>query len=418
MQTVISDLRYPIYKIPFPEITICNQNRLNWQRYEEAREKFLRPKHLTPEYEEIFRQAVNAYDTMRFGHFQSLKDLAEIYEATPKLLEDLNYVNLTKVVEFMAWKCHEMLSHCSWLNATKDCCKIFAQRKSQKGLCLSFNTIESKEGALKHILDPYYPWHVVGFGATKGLYVDIHIKEGWHSPLSHNDKGILVMHNEPYVWSYLHRDVPTSTRTAISIDAFLRTHHPNCRVYSSDVRQCVFETYIRCNCTVDLFYPPSEFPACRLKDLPCLYRNDEKLQVFEQIGEMDFVKFTRRGMYCPCFMNCKSLRYLSDFRVQNLPKAEMDPNDTRIELSVYFLWDTIMVYQTRPVYTLVDLMASFGGLAALCIGSSLIGVIEFLYFLLFDLTKQFYLYFKWKKTSRAKSQDLKTKRINVKEFQI
>uniref|UniRef100_A0A1I8NJI5 Amiloride-sensitive sodium channel n=1 Tax=Musca domestica TaxID=7370 RepID=A0A1I8NJI5_MUSDO len=385
MQTVISDLHYPIYKIPFPEITICNQNRLNWQRYDEAKERFLQPEHLTDEHEEIFRQAVNAYDTMRFGHFQSLQHLAELSAENPRLLDDLNYINLTKVVEFMAWKCHEIFSDCSWLNASQDCCKIFTQRKSQKGLCLSFNTIESKEGAIKHLLDPYYPWHVAGYGSSSGLYVDIHIREGWHSPLSHNVKGILVMHTEPYVWSYLHREVPTNTRTLISIDAFLRTHHPDTRFYSNDIRQCVFEDELSslyykslpkrkymyencqaqceqeytmkfCNCTVDLFYPPARFPPCRLKDLPCLYRNDEKLKVFEQIGEMDFVKFSRGGMYCPCFMNCKSLRYLSDFRVRNIPELELEHNDSRIELAVFFLSDTIMVYQTKPVYTLFDLM--------------------------------------------------------------
>ncbi|XP_073821638.1 pickpocket protein 19-like [Musca autumnalis] len=448
MRTVISHLHYPIYKIPFPEITICNQNRLNWQRYEEAKTKFLLDRHLaSEEHVKIFREAVNAYDTLRFGHFQVLKNLTDLYGSSSQIFEDLDYVNLTHVVEFMAWKCDEMFSACSWLNITHDCCELFTQRKSQKGMCLSFNTIESKEGALKHVLDPFYPWRVVNFGATNGLHAQIHIREGWHSPLSENVKGILVMYTEPYVWSYLHREVPTNTRTSISIDAFLRTHHSNTRFFSSDVRQCTFEDELGslyykslpnrkymyencqaeceqefsmefCNCTVDLFYPPSRFPPCRLKDLPCLYRHDEKLKVFEQLGEMEYVKFSQRGMYCPCFMNCKSLRYLSDFRIQNIPKSETQQNDSHIDFAVYFLWNTIRVYQTKPVYTLIDLMASFGGLAGLCIGCSLIGIMEFLYFLFFDLTKRLVPHVQLMTKPKDKGTDLKTKRICVKECQL
>ncbi|XP_073821639.1 pickpocket protein 19-like isoform X1 [Musca autumnalis] len=446
LQTVISDLQYPIFKIPFPEITICNQNRLNWQRYEEAKEKFLLEQHLTShEHEEIFRRAVNAYDTMRFGHFQSLKELTEFHEGSSELLQDLDYVNLTHVVEFMAWRCNEMFSQCSWLNATHDCCELFTQRKSQKGLCLSFNTIESKEGALKHQQDPYYPWSVVNVGDSSGLYVRINIIEDLHSPLSHNSKGILVMINEPYSWSYIHREIPTNTHTYISIDAFLRTHHINTRFFSNDVRQCIFEDELKnlfykslpnrqymyencqaqceqeytmefCNCSVDLFYPPSIFPPCRIKDLPCLYRNDEKLKVFEQVGETDFVKFSSGGMYCPCYMNCKSLRYLSDYRIQNLAKPQMEQNGSEIELSVYFLWSTIKVYQTRPIYTFIDLMASLGGVAGLCVGSSLLGIMEFLYFIIFDISKHLLVYLKTIKKSKERGTvDVKPKHIDVKE---
>nr|XP_013118807.1 unnamed protein product [Stomoxys calcitrans] len=97
LSTCISDLAYPVYKIPFPEIAICNRNRLNWQRYNEAKIKFLKREHRTPVYEDLFKEVVNAYDTLRFGRFNNFENL--YHNHAPHLLKQLNYVNLTQVDE-------------------------------------------------------------------------------------------------------------------------------------------------------------------------------------------------------------------------------------------------------------------------------------------------------------------------------
>lgn len=190
LATVISNLHYPVYKIPFPEVMICNRNRLNWQRYNESKLKFLKPQHLTTLHEDVFQATVNAYDILRFGRYSVFKNLSEVYQ--PELLKDLDYVNFTQVVKMMSWKCHEIFSHCSCRNESHDCCDIFTARNSEKGMCLSFNTIESEEGALKHRTDPYYPWRTLHMGPKNGLRVRVHLREEWHSPFSYETKGILV----------------------------------------------------------------------------------------------------------------------------------------------------------------------------------------------------------------------------------
>lgn len=190
LKTVISDLQHPVFKIPFPEITICNKNRLNWQRYAEAKEKFLLPRFRTPQHEEVFMETLNAYDTFQFGKFDNFKNLSNFYP--PILLRDLNYINFTLVVELMAWRCYEILSDCFWMNRPYNCCDIFAARKSQQGLCLSFNSIETAQGILKKKLDRYYPWHTYGMGPENGLKVRVHIHEESHSPLGQDTKGVMV----------------------------------------------------------------------------------------------------------------------------------------------------------------------------------------------------------------------------------
>lgn len=188
--TVISDTHLPVYEIPFPEVTICNNNRLNWQRFEQAKQKFLKPEHLNkPAYVAIFMEVLNAYDTLIFGKFYKFENLTKV---PPYFLKELNYLNFSRVADFMAWKCHEMLTNCFWRGEPFNCCDIFLQRDSQMGLCLAFNTIESPEGREKQKLDPFWPWRSKDMGSRFGLKVKVHIREYQHSPLRKNKKGILV----------------------------------------------------------------------------------------------------------------------------------------------------------------------------------------------------------------------------------
>ncbi|XP_075150381.1 pickpocket protein 19-like [Haematobia irritans] len=413
LRTVISSLRYPLYKIPFPEITICNQNRLNWQRYNETKEKFLRKQHFTAQHEQLFKEVLNAYDTLYFGNFENFKNISENYAS--QLLHDLNYINFTEVEEQMAWKCDEMFSSCYWISQAHDCCELFTPRRTQTGQCLAFNGIESKEGLHKLNHDPYYPRRTVGYGDANGLSVRIHLRESWHSPFSPIDKGILVMIVEPHVWSDTFREVPTNSRVFVLLDSFLHIHHENTRVYSRKIRNCIFEDenekikyrnlpgrkymyencqdqckqeYLvkYCNCTVDLFYPPGQvYPPCRLIDLPCLYKHESHLKSVLGEDEEDYVKFENAGMKCPCMFNCRSLTYLADFRIDTTPI--INRNNSEIFFNVLFLKDPIILYETSAEYPFIDLMAAFGGLASLCIGCSLVAITELLFFCIFDIPK-------------------------------
>ncbi|XP_061397176.1 pickpocket protein 19-like [Musca vetustissima] len=443
-ETFIAELHYPVYKISFPEVTICNLNRLNWQRYEEAKVKFMHPKHQTPEYEEVFQETLNAYDTLRFTRFDMFRNLYEFFPQ--KLLYDLNYINFTQVVEFMAWKCDEMFSNCAWQNVSYDCCEMFTPRRSQKGMCMAFNSVESEEGARRDREDPYYPRRSRGTGPKTGLRVVVHIHEGWQSPTSSQlKKGILVMIVEPHVWGYVHTEIPTNTKAYITVKTHLHRHHKNTRIFPPSVRECVFQDELGtmffkslqnhkymwenciaecqqehmelyCNCSVDLFYPPGRFRPCRLSDLPCLYRHDEFLRSFENNDEAPYVQKTGKGMNCPCHLNCMSMEYFPDYFIHHIPNENVDSNNTDIEMYVYYRQHTMMIYETSAVYPFVDLLASVGGLAGLFFGCSLIGITEIVYFFFFDVPKQGVRSLSSANRSNLKRQSIKAKRILVKQY--
>ncbi|XP_075153770.1 pickpocket protein 19-like [Haematobia irritans] len=416
LKTVIEDLHYPVFKIPFPEVIICNKNRLNWQRYNEAKERFLQKQHQTQQHEDLFKAILNAYNTFSFGKFDNFENISDLYP--PILLKDLDYMDFSLIAEFMAWRCNEILTDCYWQNQSYDCCDIFAARKSTLGHCLAFNSIETDVGMKREKSDPYYPWRALGQGPLNGLRLRIYPNVELDAALTPTTKGIKVMLVEPYVWSYIGRDIASNTRAMISITARLHYFDATTRMFPSNVRKCVFvdeleslfykslknrpymfencqsqcqQEYLMkfCNCTIDMFFPPDNYRACRLRDLPCLYQHNDFLQVFEQVGEHEYVAQHKSGMDCPCFYNCRSLEYFPDVKTDTLSYSdEITSNNTEILLEVYFMWDTIMKYETTAVYTIIDLMASLGGLASLCIGCSLLGVTELLFFFFVHLPKR------------------------------
>lgn len=167
-------------------MTICNKNRLNWDRLESVKQQFLWPAHHNTSFEQLFVEIVAMYDTLAFGTFDRFANL------TGKPIADLNYINFTEVARRMTWRCEELLTDCVWRNLHMNCCDIFIRRRSSLGICLAFNSVEAASGQLKQKMDKRWPWRVSVGGARNGLLVRTLLNKAKHSPFTNTPKGILV----------------------------------------------------------------------------------------------------------------------------------------------------------------------------------------------------------------------------------
>ncbi|EDW76260.1 uncharacterized protein Dwil_GK15363 [Drosophila willistoni] len=405
-QTVVDSTRYPVYRIPFPVITICNNNRLNWQRLAEAKQKFL-PNVTDTSQLALFETIMGSYDDAYFAHFKSFERLRN------QPTELLNYVNFSLVVEFMSWRCDELLTNCNWRHHGYDCCEIFSRRRSKNGLCWAFNSLETAEGRRMQLLDPLWPWRTGSAGPMSALTVRVLLQTDKFWPGSRTERGISVMVTEPYVWHNNPYKVPANTDTALEIEPVIYFYDNDTRGVRSNQRQCVFddehnsedfkslqgyiymiencqsechqEYLVRyCNCTVDLLFPPGQYRSCRSQDLLCLAENNDHLKYSHQPGEETFVRNNYEGMVCKCFRNCYSLNYINDVRPSFLP-PDVYGNSSYVDLDVHYRFETIMVYRTSLVFGWVDLMVSFGGIAGLFLGCSLISGMELAYFIFIEV---------------------------------
>ncbi|XP_012160596.2 pickpocket protein 19-like [Ceratitis capitata] len=422
-KTVINSTNYPIYRIVFPEIYLCNDNRLNWARFAAAKENFLRPEHHNTELEQLFTEVVALYDTFSFGTFDRFKNLST------RPLKDLDYVNFTSVAQFMSWRCDELLKNCVWQHRPMNCCDIFMARRSLFGFCMAFNTLETAEAKLRQKFDDKWPWHVAKNGAYNGLNVQVRINERLQSPFSQNQKGIMFMIMEPGVWFSYPNKVKLSDKLYVRMYAKLSFYDQTTQRIPSRVRNCVFDqernsldfktllnhdykfencqaeclqeyTMRFCNCTMDIFFPPSQYPPCKLSDMPCLAKYNNRLLHFEQSDEREYIPLDVQelGMTCNCYLNCLSLAYFIDIRTFFLPDVTQEPNNSFVNIDFHFQYDTIVVFRTTVVYTWVDLLVNFGNATALFLGCSLISAVELVYY--------FCIYFPqrlWRVNSKVKT---------------
>ncbi|XP_037959098.1 pickpocket protein 19 [Teleopsis dalmanni] len=405
-ETVVDNTRYPVYRVVFPVITICNLNRLNWQRLEEAKQRFL-PNEKSQEKLKLFEKIIGTYDDIRFANFDKFDVLAE------EPLELLKNINFSLVFEFMTWRCDEMLAFCKWRHFKMNCCEIFSKRRTRSGLCWSFNTLETDEGRRMQRLDPYWPWHTGAAGPSTGLSLRVLLQPENNFPNRISERGVSVMVTEPFVW---HKDpyiIPENTQTTVEIEPIIYFYDNDTRIISSDQRQCVFadernsldyktlqgyvymiencesqchqEYLVRyCNCTLDLLFPPGPYTSCKSTDLPCLALNNEYLRYTRQPGEEKFVRLFYDAMLCKCYRNCFSLNYFADVRPSFIP-PEVRGNMSYVDLDVFFRYESMMVYRTRLIFGWVDLLVAFGGIAGLFLGCSLISAMEIVYFVFVEL---------------------------------
>lgn len=93
MATVVESTFFPIYDIPFPAVTICNYNRVNGERIDEAIEMFL--PNASAENIEKLRKIVVSLNTFEFGSFNAFK---VIYNDNLLDLEDIDLTSLYRHV--------------------------------------------------------------------------------------------------------------------------------------------------------------------------------------------------------------------------------------------------------------------------------------------------------------------------------
>ncbi|XP_001970004.3 pickpocket protein 19 [Drosophila erecta] len=403
-QTIVAHSHASIHHIAFPVVIICNKNRLNWSRLPETKSLY----NITPAQEELFERILTAYDGFSFHNFNVFDTLLG------ESLDELNHLNFTQIAIEMSWRCDEILKDCYWQTARRDCCKLFRPRRLPLGYCLAFNELEKRRGTET--------------GINTGLLLRLLLRQAHHAPGNPGLKGFWLTVVESSVWFGFPIDVLPHSRTNVAVTAVYHYYDESTLSLPSSWRHCVMDyekqsehfhtlegqkymlencqaecqqRYLLryCNCTVDLFYPPSGYPACRLKDLPCLASHNHLLQNFEQPEEHPYVHREESGLVCECLHNCKSLTLLTDMR-KSVLQPWLQPNASAVEsmwLNVFFKKPSMLVYKTNLIYTWVDLIVSFGGICQLCLGCSIISLIEFAFFALYKVP-QFY----WKRLMNGK----------------
>lgn len=137
---VVESTIYPVSDISYPAVTICNNNRVNWDRVEPyINESLQNASAVTKKHFRAFLHTLNTLEYGSFDEFVGIKD----WNVT-----EMNHINLLEMYEKITFTCDEMFDsgYCWFRNKYYNCCELFSPHKTEYGLCLAFNSVINDVG--------------------------------------------------------------------------------------------------------------------------------------------------------------------------------------------------------------------------------------------------------------------------------
>ncbi|XP_070528252.1 pickpocket protein 19-like [Cardiocondyla obscurior] len=396
----IRSMHYETSNLPFPSVTLCPSDRVDWNRALELETRIF--SNVTDkESVETFRKILGKLSMMSFGDFDDLEFLRSrnvhslagrtfnsllnfvprkgqriaaplTHDLVGKIIRYRTDINVTQVLREVMPRCDQLLSTCWWRNADRNCCEIFEVQKTEYGFCYSFNS-EMAQAAPVNSTESR-PRRASGYGDWSGVKVTIHLGNITKPPHSEEIDGVVVIINGPRVWPNSGTMVPPGSKVSVSLDCvsgyatkrvleleegkqpcrYDRTGEYNQETCLSLCKRYWVAKYCGCN-------PSFLFPANLFNDYVVHFGGDYPRDI--------------SSMICNCSPECDYNFYSAQF--SNVPLH----NTNDIMLDVHYLGQTSFRYKTDIVITQMDLLVSFGGIIGLFLGGSLLSAVELVYYL-------------------------------------
>ncbi|XP_067203068.1 pickpocket protein 28-like [Linepithema humile] len=318
--------------------------------------------------------------------------------------------------------CSALLVRCAWLGHIYDCSKIFKTVKSKEGFCCAFNshyylniehksdytynnstdfnvTSEDLPGVQEILKAP-------GSGRDVGLAVALNVERDTYKATSRPYVGATIMIHDaidfPDIGTQF-ASVPPGHVLAISVSGTSIKSAENLRNLPLEKRLCYFgdeipgETYYSyqscvsecvakytqsvCNC-LPFYYPKMRkgMKTCYFPDIECLL--NARKSTSKHVKSTGTVQGTCRE----CLPQCSDMLY--HINVENIKMDDVgfdsdithDLDVHNISFAYVFFGDVSYVeYRKESSISWDSLIASFGGIFGLCLGGSVISVIELIY---------------------------------------
>ncbi|KAM7359503.1 pickpocket 30 [Cochliomyia hominivorax] len=384
VQTVIESTDVHVSEISFPAVTICpvkGINVLRLQNINTARtfdatfpplnEQEMQELHLLLQtFNDVLWPPLvynNNDDTHRYqqrhnNKSKSLKTetLLEHMAANEKT-NRLALFDLKKLFFFLTFDCEDIFAECTW-RRTKDPI-------------------------------PTWPWVVSDSGLQTGLQVLLK-----RSSIGNYFEKVATMIHDPNEIGTSDIIYLNGESVVITVNPLRFTSDNDIRSVKPEFRHCYFTNELKllgksrsncmrncrllyiernCNCTYNLpVGVRSSLPRCRVSDLKCIYKHRSALLTTGNVLEENIDEVEFNTLECKCYPNCNYIQYRTMVNTDNTGTSH---SKNYIDLQVQYQHDTLFSYRSTLCFNLLDLIVSYGGIAGLFLGLSLVGIIELLH---------------------------------------
>ncbi|EFA10172.2 sodium channel protein Nach [Tribolium castaneum] len=359
------DTDFHNWKVPFPAITVCQEKPYNLSRIEE----YFEDKYSDPS----LGYSVGLLTELTKLSFDSIRELT--FKIKPSAS---NTFDLKEVAFELMNRCEEIFESCEFKSYKSNCCEDFFPVFTEKGFCYTFNSrhYEKKlpwndtvvpDFQMRYIKETDLAWSLKFTVKDTSVNMPIYI-------LNSDEQAGLDIQPQ-HIWDYKINKISFSVKQTYTTEDTkqlsikqrhcvfsdeLKLQTDNIYTYTACTRQCRMDNSMRlCKC-VPFFYPQiGGYKHCSLLQLSCIWEN------------LDSIKSVDR---CFCNLGCSNTVY----EVEKLTEATGDSG--RNELEARFVSWPMVRYKREVLFGWVDLLVSFGGIAGLFLGFSLLSGVEILYY--------------------------------------
>ncbi|EDW58960.1 uncharacterized protein Dvir_GJ10611 [Drosophila virilis] len=373
VQTTIDRTDVHVSEIAFPAITIC-------------------PTHLT------LHSVNNTEQNSREQRLHRLYNLVQSIRWRNPAVDQASQLDFNEFEEFnnqtllnvdsifnYGYSCKDLFVQCMWRRREVDCCSMLF-RNLKIGSCYVFNSINAEDP------DPTWPWSVADAGFKSALNIKIN---RYINDVRLEAIGVIVQEPSQYVGSSV--TYSSDDRIVVALQPIHFTAEPAVKARPVHMRycyfteeliksysQCIIECHLhyiskKCECSHSLV-PESidlltEEPirTCTVADLPCMQKHGVSLFYMGNIIE-ESTDNVFNTTDCKCYPNCTHTQYHAATFTDRL--SSMESKNNFIEVDVYFQEETLFSYRSTLHITMLDLMVSYGGIAGLFLGLSVLGAIN------------------------------------------
>ncbi|XP_037049218.1 sodium channel protein Nach-like [Bradysia coprophila] len=320
--------------------------------------------------------------------------------------------------------CDNMLTQCLWLGQFVPCNTLFRTAKSIDGYCCSFNYDAIREdleidsdNVSEKLQNPNY--RVSGAGPYVGMELLVNIEPEQYVSYTKTYFGVSVLIHSPHEYpqnsvaktlGQIGTDVIINVVPSVIVSENsvqnLALAQRNCYFkdevklrtatrysFSTCINECAVDTIFRmCGC-VPFYYVEAQMIAnatnirqCTLQDVNCLRKNRH---IFSSLQPDSALNVTV-GLNCStCKPSCSEVRYdiqttvaqrLSEDQLRSLHFDDSVTLHDFVTLKIHFKDITCLKYRRDVFLTWDSMFASCGGIYSLCLGGSVISIIELIWF--------------------------------------
>uniref|UniRef100_A0A182N7Q2 Uncharacterized protein n=1 Tax=Anopheles dirus TaxID=7168 RepID=A0A182N7Q2_9DIPT len=393
--TTIETMTYPIWNIPFPAVTVCNINKVDKRKATDIVDRLVKEFGMSKE---------NATGLLvAQGSLVNFEAVNTTYLELESVLGRMGW-NPDKLLLALSQPCEELIKVCYWLGSEVPCPQVIRRTRTENGFCCSYNVDDTMQPLIAQLNRtdrtdrvPYRPKRLSGAGRHVGLSILIDVRpDTYMAPTKsyygaeiyvHDSKDFPSDSDFEHVaqpgWDAVMSVIPLPIESSSTMSqvpeamrkCFLPEESDAHSQDSFNLNVCMAECRLRtilklCNCIPFYYVDLRYFYSLRTHDTI----DDDK-------GDVEF------GMDCDCKPPCSVLNYnVQTIVSQRQSKHFMSANFGGRNVSLYatlnvHFKDIYCVKYKRDAYMTWDsLVATFGGIFGLCMGGSVLSIVELLYY--------------------------------------